>query len=63
MDIRVRDRILHVLLGLTALLAWGCARTSAVPDDVVAASWPERVAAAEVQRDISLRAGELPAEI
>jgi hypothetical protein len=54
MDIRSRDRILLVLLGLLALLTWGCARKSAVPDVVVAA---------EVQRDISLRTGELPAEI
>ncbi len=63
MNIRSRDRIFLVLLGLMALLAWGCARKSAVPDVVVAAdaSWHERVAAAEVRRYIYLRTGELPA--
>jgi hypothetical protein len=54
MDIRSRDRILLVLLGLLALLTWGYARKSAVPDVV---------AAAEVRRCIYLRTGELPAEI
>ena len=65
MDIRSRDRILLVLLGLLALLTWGCARKSAVPDVVIAsdASWHDRVAAAEVRRCICLRTGELPAEI
>jgi|GEM_PF-6211508 len=37
MNIRSGDRILPVLLGLLALLAWGCARKSAVPAIVVGA--------------------------
>ncbi len=62
MRVRSNRRVPFVLLGLLALLPWGCARKGPLPDVVIAtdASWHEQAAAAEIRRYLYLRTGSLP---